>query len=854
MKKWSNLTKICLALVLSCVLGLSGLGVGVVLKPNTAVSTIGQGQVVLTIGTVEAGGTADYSCDGVADNAQFQLAFNALPNAGGVVGGKIVVLAGTYNFAAPVTRPIDNITVEGMGRSTYITGAPAFLVGGNNWVSRNIRLDANGINAGAITTWTGENIWFGATYYAYTTGSSIAAASWDIPSGRGPTFKVAASNASVSSIAQADYVCDGAADHTEINNAITAASAAGGGIVSLSEGTFTCSARITNRTGVTIRGQGMGATRLVLNAVQAGGFVSLNYPYTDMGVFDLKIDSAGNSDYALDITGFVPGWVNEMVERISVDNVWCVDGNDDIVEIEFARDVFIGTIYTTGVVAPTTTGSASNVEIGDECDRIVVDKLILRSIVAIAAPPGSGRQGLNINRHAPFNFPKNVLVNQVYVADVHNTAIGIQARNVNISQIIADAPGENGLIINGSEDIVIDSLQIKDAGMESVVITGASSRIKLGTVQIGSSGLLVADYSISAVSIRGSSTQIDIDDITIIDANKKILRGISIDTSSPVRIGKAHIEGSGEGAIGLYKSSYNNIGHLTAKNNSNRANNTYSTIKLSGAGGVNSTYNVFNSLQVIEDAANKAKYGYEEATALDNYNMIIAPSIVGVVTDSILKLGLMSEIVGGPYERDFIMPVCIDLSSISQTLLVTGGTVTHPNRMRVSTGVTALSSARRHGNLRQIFGLDGNWSKHLEFRFGIARFGTDAEAVSYMQFKSVQTIGDLAAKGLGIKISNFTLIGESYGAARGTQALLVMADTTLYLVKIVLNPSIPSITWYVYDATGLTLLATATETTANNIPSGVAGDFCYVQSINNGATGGVNDEFDVSNMDIKAFK
>lgn len=55
------------------------------------------------------------------------------------------------------------------------------------------------------------------------------------------TVRVAASDASDTSKATADYVCDGTNDESEIRSALTACSTLGGGRVLLSEGTFTIS-------------------------------------------------------------------------------------------------------------------------------------------------------------------------------------------------------------------------------------------------------------------------------------------------------------------------------------------------------------------------------------------------------------------------------------------------------------------------------------------------------------------------------------------------------------------------------------------------------------------------------------
>ncbi|KKN79300.1 hypothetical protein LCGC14_0340820 [marine sediment metagenome] len=214
---------------------------------NQEPQSIGIGQKTVTIGldnVAYAAGTPDYSCDGVADDVQFQLAINALP----ATGGKIVVLAGDYSFNAAVTRAINSVTIEGMGRSTNLTRDgvnPIFTTGvQNNWVFINVRFDAGGVNDTGATLVTYQNVYVGGTYFAYDTSADITADEWDIPTGRGATLVVAASDSSAASKAQADYVVDGTADQVQIQAALDALPA-GGGRVLLLEGTYNINEVVT---------------------------------------------------------------------------------------------------------------------------------------------------------------------------------------------------------------------------------------------------------------------------------------------------------------------------------------------------------------------------------------------------------------------------------------------------------------------------------------------------------------------------------------------------------------------------------------------------------------------------------
>lgn len=64
--------------------------------------------------------TADYICDGTADEVEINAAIAALPSG----GGKVLLLEGTYNISDTITISKENATLEGMGsRNTILNGA-----------------------------------------------------------------------------------------------------------------------------------------------------------------------------------------------------------------------------------------------------------------------------------------------------------------------------------------------------------------------------------------------------------------------------------------------------------------------------------------------------------------------------------------------------------------------------------------------------------------------------------------------------------------------------------------------------------------------------------------------------------
>lgn len=227
--------------------------------------TLGSGQKVITIGSeAEAAGSVDYTFGAANADVQFQAALNALPATGGRL---VVVSAVQINWTAltTVTRAIDNVIIEGSGRGTYFVGdgiTPIFAAGGDNWVFTNLRTDAGGINMGATTGWLWTNVQAGAAFFAYCapgsagqvggmtvsalqdtgltsgrvpyastgglladsagltynvgsttlTATTVNATTVNSPTGRSATIIVAASDATATEKAQADYVCTGTLD------------------------------------------------------------------------------------------------------------------------------------------------------------------------------------------------------------------------------------------------------------------------------------------------------------------------------------------------------------------------------------------------------------------------------------------------------------------------------------------------------------------------------------------------------------------------------------------------------------------------------------------------------------------
>ena len=191
-------------------------------------------------------------------------------------------------------------------------------------------------------------------------------------------------------------------------------------------------------------------------------------------------------------------------------------------------------------------------------------------------------------------------------------------------------------------------------------------------------------------------------------------------------------------------------------------------------------------------------------------------------------------------------------SSLSQGWLTsnvnTGVVVCYPIYMTLQTGVTANSRGLAFAN---IYGLNSgtvhfffvDWTKYLELSFIVSRMTSDAEAIARVQLKEASVGGVLAERGIGVQISNYTMIGESYGTVRGTTGtLLILSHQRNIHVRIVKTAA--EVQFWVNGVLVETLVGTAVP----NVEGGASANL--VISIINGATGTINARFDIGNIQI----
>lgn len=140
----------------------------------------------------------------------------------------------------------------------------------------------------------------------------------------------------------ADYETDGTDDHVQINAAITAANAAGGGIVHIFSGTYTISDEINILSNVIVQGEGRATIITVDNTTDLTELINFGSSNSDAGIRDLTVDGNAenntNGMNGITLTGYRNFAVNCYVHDIGKNGILTYGGNYHRIEgCEVAR-------------------------------------------------------------------------------------------------------------------------------------------------------------------------------------------------------------------------------------------------------------------------------------------------------------------------------------------------------------------------------------------------------------------------------------------------------------------------------------------------------------------------------------
>ena len=477
-----------LGLLVALVVTLSPLGIQFNSPPQDVGSPsfeIGQHQFVLTIGTdVLAAGVADYTCDGVDDNIQFQLALDALP-AG---GGKLVALTGDYSFSATVSRAIDDVTFDGMGDSTYFAydGGTALFDAGtqDGWVFRNFRTDAGGVDVGSTEDYVITNVTVGTVVVGKIT--------------RTATFIVAASDSSASSKAQADWVCSGADDQVEIQVAIDALPAGGSSIV-LSEGTFDIAAALVPASGLYLKGSGVNT---ILSSSANTPIISID-GRQDVLIESMKLD--GNQ------VGLVAGCRLISIEnnsRITIRDIVGVDAKED--------GIYIGAHDT-----PSDHILVENVKFSGGARWGVAITAGSEITIRKAELSANTLGGLVVEPNSITDVIRDITLNDI---DCHNATSGITIMFVIGSTVQYGVLLDDIKCHDGAGITIKDAISVTVVNSKVYAITGSGIIIK------NAMGVTIINSTVHSTTGEGISLERDVKDISILNNNiyNNALRGIAL--------------------------------------------------------------------------------------------------------------------------------------------------------------------------------------------------------------------------------------------------------------------------------------------------------------------------------------
>ena len=160
----------------------------------------------------------------------------------------------------------------------------------------------------------------------------------------------------------------------------------------------------------------------------------------------------------------------------------------------------------------------------------------------------------------------------------------------------------------------------------------------------------------------------------------------------------------------------------------------------------------------------------------------------------------------------------------AEVLAGSGSTVQRPAEIQLITGATASSQSMARGDASYALSRGAtsasyiNWDRELWFFAQVFRTANgDAQTTGRVQLKQALTEGALGAKGIGFRLDNLTLVGESYGTALASTGSFALTADLTYTIAFRLIPAV-SIEWFYGRSFPLTSLGKTT--TAADIPTG----------------------------------
>jgi len=374
-----------------------------------------------------------------------------------------------------------------------------------------------------------------------------------------------------------DYNCDGTADQTEINEAISNLPS-GGGIVRIKRGTYNLTGVVEIlKSNVILEGEGTATLLRVANSANLGDVVRIGnggtVSYTNITVRDFMIDgNQANQTSGANSPLVLWGTTSYKHSKLTIENLWLTGAKQDCMKVIAIEDSVIKNCYIYS-----NTGTAIGLFTSSQYINIVGNVLASNSYGIYDSACSYCTITGNVFRNNGYGFYSSGGWREVITGNMFYTStnygvylVGAQRNTVTGNHFY----GDNWSIVVGNSTNIT----------KYNVITG-------NTIMYAT-GIGIALY-------YGTGTTIS----NVVTGN--------------------HIFGAGQHGIYLYASSFNTITGNAIDNAGRNTNNAYNSIFLTDNASVYSTYNVISSNNLHATQTNKAQYHVREQGVNDDFNLVI---------------------------------------------------------------------------------------------------------------------------------------------------------------------------------------------------------------------------------------
>lgn len=393
-----------------------------------------------------------------------------------------------------------------------------------------------------------------------------------------------------------DYNCDGTADQTEINEAISNLPS-GGGIVRIKKGTYNLTGVVEIlKSNVILEGEGVATLLRVANSANLGDVVRIgnggSVSYTNITVRDFMIDgNQANQTSGANSPLVLWGTASYKHSKLTIENLWLTGAKQDCLKVIAIEDSVIKNCYIYS-----NTGTAIGLFTSSQYNTIVGNVLASNSYGIYDNACNYNTITGNVIRNNGYGFYVNSGWREVFTGNMVFTSTNY------------------GVYLVGAQRVAVTGNHFYGDSW-SIVVGNSSNATKYNVI---TGNTITYPTSQGIALYYGSGTTVS----NVISGN--------------------HIFGAGGHGIYLYASSFNTITGNAIDNASRNTNNTSNSIYLSNNGSVYSTYNVISSNNLHATQTNKSAYHIREQSASDDYNLAIANVCKDAVTAQISMQGTNS--------------------------------------------------------------------------------------------------------------------------------------------------------------------------------------------------------------------